>query len=140
MEIKWCKRCGESWCFRGDGNPLRCGKCKSPYWDRERVNANRTNQGGGRDGSVVYSEGRGIDSGDQNRGREIPSVRQQEVGSISPSQSGFDEMLGGDEEAIGEPDKPLCGFESWNEQDGENYRCMLPAHGPKVKHGCWRKI
>ena len=46
-----------------------------------------------------------------------------------------------EEDAIGnDPDKPLCGFESWNELDGENYRCMLPVHGPKVKHGCWRKI
>lgn len=36
MEIKNCKRCGSQWCFRGSGRPVRCGKCKSPYWDRER--------------------------------------------------------------------------------------------------------
>ena len=36
MEIKECLRCGEPWCFRGTGRPLRCGKCKSPYWDRRR--------------------------------------------------------------------------------------------------------
>lgn len=35
MEIKHCKRCGEEWCYRGGGEPIRCGKCKSPYWDRE---------------------------------------------------------------------------------------------------------
>lgn len=46
-----------------------------------------------------------------------------------------------DEELTGdEPAKPICGAETWNELDGENYRCMLPVHGPKVKHGCWRKI
>ena len=38
MEIKTCKRCGEPWCFHGTGRPIRCGKCKSPYWDRERIN------------------------------------------------------------------------------------------------------
>lgn len=38
MEIKWCKRCGKDWCFRGEGRPLRCGKCKSPYWDQEKIN------------------------------------------------------------------------------------------------------
>ena len=36
MEIKHCLRCGEPWCYRGEGRPLRCGKCKSPYWDRPR--------------------------------------------------------------------------------------------------------
>lgn len=36
MELKTCKRCGEVWCFHGSGRPLRCGKCKSPYWDRAR--------------------------------------------------------------------------------------------------------
>lgn len=36
MEIKHCERCGEDWCFRGSGRPIRCGRCKSPYWDRPR--------------------------------------------------------------------------------------------------------
>jgi len=36
MEIKHCKRCNEDWCFRGTGRPIRCGKCKSPYWDKDR--------------------------------------------------------------------------------------------------------
>ena len=36
VEIKHCLRCGEPWCYRGEGRPLRCGKCKSPYWDRPR--------------------------------------------------------------------------------------------------------
>lgn len=38
------------------------------------------------------------------------------------------------------PERPICGFEAFNEQDGENYRCELPAHGQKVKHGNWRKL
>ena len=36
VEIKHCKRCGEDWCYRGIGRPLRCGKCKTPYWDLDR--------------------------------------------------------------------------------------------------------
>lgn len=36
VEIKHCKACGEEWCFRGVGRPIRCGKCKSPYWDKDR--------------------------------------------------------------------------------------------------------
>ena len=40
MEIKHCAACGQDWCFRGTGRPLRCGKCKSPYWDRGRKPGN----------------------------------------------------------------------------------------------------
>ena len=36
VEIKHCKACGEEWCFRGSGRALRCGKCKSPYWDQDK--------------------------------------------------------------------------------------------------------
>ncbi len=31
-----CKRCGHDWTPRKEGRPIRCGKCKSPYWDQER--------------------------------------------------------------------------------------------------------
>ena len=41
MEIKHCERCGGDWCYRGTGRPLRCGKCKSPYWDRPRTGGKR---------------------------------------------------------------------------------------------------
>ena len=48
---------------------------------------------------------------------------------------------------IGNPEKqedraeiPICGFEAYNDQDGETYTCGLDAHGPKVKHGRWIKI
>jgi len=43
------------------------------------------------------------------------------------------------ESVIDRPDRPICGFEAYNSEDGETYRCELPAHGPKVKHGAWRK-
>jgi hypothetical protein len=36
MKIEHCRRCNKDWCFRGTGRPLRCGHCKSPYWDREK--------------------------------------------------------------------------------------------------------
>lgn len=30
-----CKRCGKEWVSREE-RPRRCGKCRSPYWDREK--------------------------------------------------------------------------------------------------------
>jgi hypothetical protein len=38
VEIKRCLRCGGEWCYYGTGRPMRCGRCKSPYWDKERGN------------------------------------------------------------------------------------------------------
>lgn len=37
MEILHCQRCDKDWCFRG-GPVVRCGNCKSPYWDRKPKN------------------------------------------------------------------------------------------------------
>lgn len=34
----------------------------------------------------------------------------------------------------------LCGFQSYNETDGENYVCGKEKHDAKVKHGEWIKI
>jgi len=34
-----CKRCKHEWHPRSNHRPVRCGKCKSPYWDREPVMA-----------------------------------------------------------------------------------------------------
>jgi predicted Zn-ribbon and HTH transcriptional regulator len=31
-----CKVCGHEWYPRGPGKPLRCSKCKSPYWNKPR--------------------------------------------------------------------------------------------------------
>jgi predicted Zn-ribbon and HTH transcriptional regulator len=28
-----CARCGHEWLDRKGQKPLRCAKCKSPYWD-----------------------------------------------------------------------------------------------------------
>lgn len=33
--IHKCKRCGHEWAGKTE-KPLRCGKCKTPYWDKER--------------------------------------------------------------------------------------------------------
>ena len=94
MEIKNCKRCGEPWCFHGTGRPIRCGKCKSPYWDRERVNASRDEDSG----RQVQSEG---------RGQGAPVERREEQGrvlSLVPSANdpveGSGAGEGGDAEAV----------------------------------------
>jgi predicted Zn-ribbon and HTH transcriptional regulator len=31
-----CLRCGHRWHPRKDASPLRCPKCKNPYWNRKR--------------------------------------------------------------------------------------------------------
>ena len=31
-----CLRCGHEWHPKSNRRPVRCAKCKSPYWDRER--------------------------------------------------------------------------------------------------------
>jgi hypothetical protein len=37
-----CRRCGCRWyprpqtTKRADGKPIRCGECRSPYWDKRR--------------------------------------------------------------------------------------------------------
>lgn len=36
VEVKHCKQCDRDWNYRGGPEPIRCGKCKSPYWDRDR--------------------------------------------------------------------------------------------------------
>lgn len=30
-----CERCGHNW--KAEEKPLRCAKCKSPYWDRKKT-------------------------------------------------------------------------------------------------------
>ena len=45
MQVLTCKRCGLPWCYYGVGRAVRCGKCKTPYWDRERKEANRLDSG-----------------------------------------------------------------------------------------------
>ena len=35
-EICKCNVCGHEWLPRNDDTPLRCGGCKSPYWNRKK--------------------------------------------------------------------------------------------------------
>lgn len=39
-----CKRCGHKWIPRTDNKPLVCPKCRSPYWDLDRVRATKAPQ------------------------------------------------------------------------------------------------
>jgi len=47
MEIKLsvkaykCERCSHEWQPRKSKYPVTCPHCKSPYWDKERVNKYR---------------------------------------------------------------------------------------------------
>lgn len=33
-----CKRCGHRWSTRKPVQPLTCARCRSPYWNRKRIN------------------------------------------------------------------------------------------------------
>ena len=35
-----CLRCGHSWHPKAEAVPLRCAKCKTPYWDTHKKKAN----------------------------------------------------------------------------------------------------
>jgi len=35
LYIHHCKRCNNDWASKSE-NPKRCGRCKSPYWAKER--------------------------------------------------------------------------------------------------------
>lgn len=37
LYIHHCKRCNNDWSSKSE-NPKRCGRCKSPYWDKIHVN------------------------------------------------------------------------------------------------------
>lgn len=52
----------------------------------------------------------------------------------------FHEKLISDLESLDPHEVDLCGFKSYNEEDGENYVCGKEVHGPKVKHGEWIKV
>ena len=58
MKIEHCERCNEDWCYRGNGRAIRCGKCKSPYWDRPYSDRSvgRIPVGGEHGGSATVSE------------------------------------------------------------------------------------
>jgi len=34
IKPKKCLRCGYEWYPRKPGKPVRCAKCKTPYWDK----------------------------------------------------------------------------------------------------------
>jgi hypothetical protein len=41
-----CLRCDHRWWPRSPKQPVRCPKCTSPYWNRERLRATATRAGG----------------------------------------------------------------------------------------------
>lgn len=36
-----CDRCHHEWLSRDGENPLRCAKCKSPYWNRPKLDSQK---------------------------------------------------------------------------------------------------
>ncbi len=71
MVIQHCLRCNEDWCYYGDGRALRCGKCKSPYWDMDRIRPKREENV---DGHIGIRRSRGVTSGAVERGGNVSTV------------------------------------------------------------------
>ncbi len=48
MEIKFtklkCKRCNYEWLPRKEELPITCPKCRSPYWQKERIRKENKNK------------------------------------------------------------------------------------------------
>ncbi len=42
MEKLKCKRCYHVWVRRVEHLPLKCPKCNSPYWNKERKDASKS--------------------------------------------------------------------------------------------------
>jgi DNA-directed RNA polymerase subunit RPC12/RpoP len=101
--MRICLRCGHNWRPRKDDPPVQCPRCRSPYWDRERVNAGGENSTSDQRSATVSGPRKygGQKSGSQQiRVEQLPGV-----GGISaPVEHGFDEGAGGDKEAIACPE------------------------------------
>lgn len=39
MEKLKCKRCGHEWIRRMEKLPVKCPRCASPYWNKDKVRA-----------------------------------------------------------------------------------------------------
>ena len=222
LEIKTCKRCEKDWCYHGTGRPRRCGKCKSPYWDKERIagrecvgedrrksalavvipqsaeaprslpRANRefdspsdptkisgvtsgfpaNEQDKERVNGSRYDAGRkhvakgilavpsddhyvagGARAGDRASRSSVRGSEEFRSGPRPERKESLRNADGAGQEVCGDAGRsPIagaevggpstvktCGFESFNGDDGESYRCGLPVHGPKIKHGAWVK-
>jgi len=37
IKEKLCKRCGYKWIPRQEGEPIHCPKCRSAYWNIDRI-------------------------------------------------------------------------------------------------------
>lgn len=93
MEIKHCKRCGEDWCYRGTGRPIRCGVCKSPYWDRDRrIDSDEAlwSKAGGSDAKVESRRGKGGKGRGQGAKEDGPAIGEadhREAGRVEPRET-----------------------------------------------------
>ncbi len=113
------------------GNPpVQCPRCKSPYWDVPRKYDRLVKQ-------VVKTAPVGADRVDfYHNGVHDGSVRIPAKPEDIPGVTrGFPQPV---EEDVPEPE--MCAYTEWSGELGEDVRCGLVVHGPKVKHGNWKKL
>lgn len=127
-----CKRCGHLWRPRQDVPPIQCPLCRSPYWDKERLNVERTsrenlvNQSADSERDSIGRSLEGIavsflqtPTVPAERLRAVPEVRSELVDRNRPEP---------------EPAREACTYREYDSESGEWYGCSLDVHGPKVKH------
>jgi hypothetical protein len=142
--------CGHRWVAASREAPEKCGKCRRRGWHKTETTA-----------ELVKTSGIGLDERIRKVAREVfeemmAGLPVEEV--EGPAAAADDDSLAGRMAAaqaalasIGQPKVvevmssvatagAICGMESFNDGDGEVYRCCLPPHGPKVKHGAWMKL
>lgn len=122
MRIEHCKRCDGDWCYRGVGRALRCGKCKSPYWDREPA-VGHVETGKADCESVAVPE-------------RQSKISLQTLRDICEKKTSVPRVMPALSEAN---DVAACGSRHFNDVDGEWYTCGKSKHAAKVPHGNWSK-
>jgi hypothetical protein len=109
MKIQTCLRCQAQWCSRTDV-PYRCGKCKTPYWDKPIKNAAMPAP------KPVASPVKGIPS--------LPAGVSLGMPAAPPPMA----------------DIRMCPYKEFDPELGEWFACGRPVHDYKVKHTRGRRI
>ena len=112
VQINGCRRCGSQWCYRGEGRALRCGKCGSPYWDKERLNVGDAGVDGEAEAGDNARRGVGVAAVSDVRVAAKPAKR---LRAVQPVRG---ELAGG----RGSDQKPKT------EPGAVSIKCVLPGH------------
>ena len=157
QKVWHCDECGFEWIRTEGVVPLQCPsrKCRSRKWNTGGDSETRNELQGERVGAVGSgSRGRArqvlsgqgtercvsdecADAGKRRGNDSVPAQRAAEV-QATLSRRGISVRRASEIDEA--PESTVCGFQAFNDQDGDTYRCGLAKHGPRVKHGNWAKV